>query len=405
MKHHALCVLLFSFWFLQVYSQKVDLDKKAFKIQYLQLPKTAEATSSSSYDVTYTANKETRDYLNISHAQINQWAYLEGFVYSTQSSDLSLFVSIDKPTILSTEVLPKTEKIKNAAGQMVEVTKFHVMVKITAYTIISLADNRSGKKLFDRLLASAQNPLLVESPPFDTPQLAEEAIKSKAYLSAIRSNYLAMMNGNMEEIKTLFSFRPTSQTDYLWEIDPEKAPEFEEFSKEVWKAADILNKFSYKDSVSSARSKMAPLLANWEAAAAKAATEEKKGKKIKFAYLLNMAVCQYWLEMYPEMEVTAKRIIENDYDKKVGQSYLNVLPGLLKEMKDAGVNSRHLDRAGFFYEDRFQFPPDPVVKAEPAQKPKSLTESVKEMGEEIKSIPAGMKKAVSKPSATDSTKH
>ncbi len=69
-------------------------------------------------------------------------------------------------------------------------------------------------------------------------------------------------------------------------------------------------------------------------------------RKIKYAYLINLAISQFWLEQLDDCEKTCNEIIANDYDAGDGKRILSNVTYLKKCFAANNTVTRHLERPG-----------------------------------------------------------
>lgn len=395
--------LLFLFCTLYITAQKVDLDKRRFETNYAILPTDPTLSYFDSYSVDFFAEQTTLDQIGLSATTINAYFDLEGYVYTKEQAEFNYSISIDKPIPLLEGIEEVQQTVKNSDGTTKVVTMYVAVATYAIPTNLTIRLIPLGTEIYSSTFSTRSVPTVYKSSPQSTRDAAQTILNAKS--RGLNSNTLALysqtLKAEVTKLKQKYCFQSFTSESLLWEIDEKSAPELAPFNKEVNTALAILEKLDKNIPLTSARTEMAPSLTYWSQKAASIQSTEKPLLKLKYACFYNMAVCQYYLELFDECAASCQLLIANNYDKTDG-SILQTQANLAKEtIKNSGLPSRHLTRKGFASTSHFEYTPIILKKPNFIEQNK---QDFKELKGSINVIAKDLDDDFSNPKLTDTLK-
>jgi len=357
-KSFLICLLLLTQLFF-VQAQKVDLDKRKFETKYALLPTDPTLSYFDTYGVDFFAEQTTLDQLGLSASTINSYFDLEGYVYTKAQAQFNYSISIDKPIALLEGIEEVLQTVKNTDGTSKVVTMYVAVATYAIPTNLSLKLIPEGSVLYSSSFSTRGVPTVYKSSPQTTRDAAQSILNSKS--KGLNTNALGLysqtLKAEVTKLKQKYCFQSYTSASLLWEIDEKSAPELAPFNKEVNTAIAILEKLDKNIPLTSAHTEIIPSLTYWSEKAASIQSTDKNLIKLKYACLYNMAVSQYYLELFDDCAASCQLLIANNYDKNDG-SILQTQANSAKEtIKNSGLTSRHQKRPGFTSTEHFEYTP------------------------------------------------
>jgi len=346
-------IILLYFLFISVIStaQKIDLDKEYINVKYMDLPRSGALNPLKTYSVNLYSDPEYLGKLQLKDADIENAVFLQGFDYvkDPRSADIIMDVIIDKYETISETIENTTYESKDAQGKLVQLPGFYVLSNMIAPTFVKLTDNTNGREIENIGFATINQPIVFRSPTFPSKQEAinyiQKILPSKRYDYFI-TTYKGTFNSTFANLRTSYCFQPTSVNDILWRVDLKKNPEYAQFNEELNKTVVALKAITHTQSLEATRTALATSLKYWQDNASKIDATDKKMRKVKYAYLINLALSQFYLELLDDCEKTCNDIIANDYDAGDGKRILFNVTYLKKCFTANNTVTRHLERPG-----------------------------------------------------------
>jgi len=356
MKKIIFAAVLFLFTIVCAYAQKIDLDKRRFKIEYLELPGNATLSYFDYYSADVFAERSTIEKLKLTSI-ISSYLQLEGYIYSEEKAEFSYTISIDKPVVVYETIDPSTSSYKSSDGTYKYITQYTAIIQAAIPTTIYLKLVPYGTVIYTSTFSTVNNPTLFKSTPQDTKEKAQYYLNDswRGLNTSIREVYLKKLLAEVTHVKETFTFRKVTSSSFLLNIDDKNSPQFTQFNNEVLKAVIALEKLSYKSPIDSVRISLLPTLTYFLNTAQSIQPSDKQLKKFRYASLYNLAICQYHLEILNDCKKTAQEIIDNDYNKNDGKTINEDVEWLLKSFKASERRSRHLYRPGFDSTELYQY--------------------------------------------------
>jgi hypothetical protein len=327
-------------------AQKLDLDKEILSHNYIKLPSNSDLANLKTYSVTMYANMSNLQRLGVAD-KIEAAVKLDGFVYVTGLADVKIEITIEDLKKLSEDVETKeTQGYQNPGGAA---TKTYIAT--TSYlvpTSFKVFKALSNDPISQTEFGTSSKPVVVSMGEFPNQAAAQAALKGseEKKLEKLKETYLNVLISQLNNFKERFDFKLDNETDAFWRVDLKKNPEYAEFNEKLATVKQVFGQAKAYDDLKGIHEKLDPIMQNWRENVDKVPASEKKSKK-KYLYLINLAKTQYWLDMADECAITSQQIIDNDYDKVDGKTYLKLANSLKEDLNKSPNGTRHFMRDGF----------------------------------------------------------
>jgi hypothetical protein len=354
MRKIIICIAIVSFSFEKIYAQKIDLDKELWTHNYVSIPKSNDLTSLRTYSISMFANMENLNRIGLSSDKIETAFNLDGFVYTKGIADILIDVTIENLRKVSEEVVTKESSVYEAGKTIIKKT----YTPTTSYTIpttIKVTKALNREVILNTTIGGSENPIVIELGQLSTFEAATAQLKGSGdkRLDSFKEKYNQLLTAELKRFKEKYDFIISKETEVFWHVDLKKNPEFSEFNEKLAIAKDVFAKQKISDEIKVTREKLIGVMQYFRENADKISSEDKKTRKLKYAYLINLAKMQLWLEMVDECGLSAQQIIDNDYDKMDGKVLLRAADLLKEDLKRSPNGSRNLIRDGFTSSIRF----------------------------------------------------
>lgn len=339
-------------------AQKIDLDRVSVRNEYIGLPENGALLGFNTYSVNFNIDPAVISQCGYTGNKLTDFGTLNGFGYRAEAGDFTYTLIIEKPITLPGVVEERKSEMKNAAGQKVPLIKYVGKLRQAIPTTIALIERATSREIFKREFGKQAAPYEIPSQEFDNKAQAEAFanVKDGVIHETILNNYKKRLEADLDMIKRTFTPKKKEDKDVFWEVDIKKAPEYAPFNQELAKAKTILEKQSYNQSLDKSKQDMAPILKYWsDNVGTVQLADPKASQKLKYAYLINLAKAQFWLEMFDDCEKTCQQIIANEYDKEDAKDLQKLIALAKSDIKIAKVSSRHFYRKGFDDQTKFEY--------------------------------------------------
>lgn len=352
------------------FGQKIDFDKKKVTLKYMDPPVLSDLNRFNTYSVDFIAEQTTLNKLGISSASIDKIFKLEGYVYKNNNAELTYSLYINPVKILKEEVVAVTKDVKAADGTMQKVTEYSAVFHFAAPTAIQLMSPITGDVYYSEIFSTEANPTKYEAGGYQNADDAKKMLsfKEDGLVMNARDIYIRQLNALVEKLKYNYDFGTGSYTQDFFDINLKKAPELQSFHDELTLVTDVLLKATPDQPLYNAQTTLAPILKRWSEEANKITATDKNLEKLKFLYLYNLAVTQFWLELLDDALETCKLIKENGFRKGEATEIEDNVNAVKRALSKRGIQSRHMYRPGLTSTSKYTYVKKPVQKVNPFTK-------------------------------------
>lgn len=340
-----------------LFAQKIDLDKRKFKTEYAQLPTDRTLSYFDTYSVDFFTNQSILDAVGLFPTTINALFDLEGYVYTKEEAQFNYSITIEKPILIVERIENIEQTIKNPDGTRKKVITYVAIASYAIPTTICIKLIPYGTVLYSATFSTSSNPTVYKSAPQTNLPSALSILnaQTKGINTYVTNTYRDALKAEVQKMKNVFCFQTCISSNFLWEVDEKSNPNFSVFNSEVNKCVDLLEKLDKNTPVTDARIQMASSIAYWSSILTDTKPTTKNLLKLRYACLYNVAVCQYYLELYDDCIATCDLLIANKHNRSDGTNLKHQVKLAQESILKSGLTSRHQERLGFVSKERFEY--------------------------------------------------
>jgi hypothetical protein len=343
--------LFLAFICFNTFAQKIDLDREKFPVAYITLPENNALIDLDTYNVHFYSSTITLGELGLKDAALEAAFNMVGYTYTKNAeADFLLEISIDNVKAISQSIEQRHYTSKNAQGVSVQGIAYYVQSNIIAPTTIKLVIKETSAEVEQIRFATISSPMQFKSKEFESSDAASLYINKSLIAdrnSFVQKAYQDQFNTVFLNFKKKYCYELTKAQELFWIIDLKKAPEFAEYNDQLYKAKSVFEKMEATASIEPLKLELAPIMKYWADKSAEVDASDKKGRKLKYGYLIALARAQYWMEMFSECEATSDAIIANDYDDGDGKALKAMMKYVKKTFEINKTTTRHFMRPAF----------------------------------------------------------
>lgn len=352
---------------LQVYGQRVDLDKFYFDVNYQKLPQLFVPEENRTLGIRSKVGQSINDFVNRDDVYDNLYVY--GWRKVDENPTIGIDFTLDDFVYKGSTVKTGTDVEKDKDGKIIK--------SITYYWVEATYQGRGNclyiapelpKKVEVKQEEKPVNMFLqnvaIEQPeessstriPFDVVYTykSSSVTSSKSAVEnftinkdAIFSEYLMMfVNESTRKVNNrlnhLYGFGPIKGKDNLWIQNSKKHEEYDTQLAAVEAVKVLFGKMEAEKSTDVIKENFTPLLSYLESLKTKYAGDDKSNVKMRYSAYYNKAKIYYYLDMPNEAIKEAEELIKNGYDISDGKLLIEAANELMKDFNRTGLTSRHI---------------------------------------------------------------
>lgn len=359
------CMIFFS-----AFSQKVDLDKTPFTIEYRDLP--LNPLGVKKYEVVVEAPNDLRALIA---GPLEDLISIEGLKKASQEeARAKVVVSMKNLTVNKWKVEERIQVLTDNAGKETgKKSFFRVDVNYTCPGTV-VVRNHQDDIVAENSISAAN--YLWSSQEFGTSKEATDFYstnegKIRMDLSAAqnKSNLIALS----EWLTTNFGYKTRKVSDLLWVLDSKKHPENQAQQDAAAKFKAAVAKVTADQIPEDVKASLKEIIKYYDGIPARFATDEKNDKKMRYASFFNKGKIYLYLDESEAVIKEADALIANGYDDGDGKKLKKEAEALAEQLKKNKTNTRHF----VIDYSEASLPAAPVSWTERAQKyrVKMITES------------------------------
>lgn len=330
--------------------QKIDIDKLKVKLQYLRVAQSKKISEFETYSVSFDAKQTTLNKLEITADRVRDFFYLGGFSYLPgDEGDFIYSIQIGEPKVIKEKLEESKHEVSDGNGGKKTVTKYRPVLEMSAPTAIQLINNETGEVIHATVFSTPDDPTSFTTKKPDSKANAMRLIniKTGGISTNLVKEYKKQLNAAISKLQKQYSYRAFHDKQVFMDVNVKKSPQLKPLHEDIHTVVNTLVAMGFKKPIYKEQMKLAPILTKWSEEAKKLGRENKYNKKLKFVYLYNLALSQFWLEQFDDALKTSERIIKHDYKAVEGGIIKKKTKKVQAELSKTGHHSRHIARAGF----------------------------------------------------------
>jgi hypothetical protein len=329
----CICMTFFS-----AFSQKVDLDKTPFTIEYRDLP--LNPLQAKKYVVVVEAPNDLRALIA---EPLEDLISIEGLKkVSLEEARAKVVVSMKNLTVNKWKVEERIQVLTDNAGKETgKKSFFRVDVNYTCPGTVAIRNHQDDIVAENSI--SAEN-YLWSSQEFTTSKEATDYYSANE--GKIRKDLSAAQNKNnlialSAWLTTNFGYKPLKMSDLLWILDSKKHPEYQAQQDAFIKFKAAVAKVTADQMSQDVKASLNEIIKYFDGIPARFATDEKNDKKMRYASFFNKSKIYFYLDETEAAIKEADALIANGYDDGDGKKLMKDAEALAEQLKKNKTNTRH----------------------------------------------------------------
>jgi hypothetical protein len=329
---------------INLFSQKVDIDKVKFSVAYTDLPVRKVNTDLQYFTVNVMNSNSVKFF--ISSEEISNRVHIQGYKRQLEHPEaFKINIEIGEFMIHKNEITSNTTESKSKDGTVTKKTTYQLSIIHSLGGSYSVKD-ATGNPMIDRSNAGRNSQQTYTSSEFDTYTAASNYARDNSV--ALKTNFIKDgINQIIRDVNyyttNLYGYSKENDNDHVWILDSKKRPEYESFQQATKDLVDIFKTITLTEIPENTSEKVKPIVEYFEKIAA-LPNEEKADRKLVYAANYNLATLSYWLDKPTLTKKYGEAIIANDYDKRDGEDFIKKAENLLKKFEISTIKSRHFVR-------------------------------------------------------------
>jgi hypothetical protein len=328
------------------YSQKIDLDKVNVLTKMQILPEKELGADVTTFAV------ELKGESNLSNWGFNpekiqkDYGILYGFQQTTTNPQLKWMMTMAPINFVDYSMKNRSETVKDKTGRETTTNYFwYELTYVKGFT--STLTNEKGDVLAKYESGYGNRHVHKSSETTSYESLKKEYneerqnVEQQIARSVVGAEFGAIFNYMNRKV----GYMPYDNRFIVWETDSPKHAESNDFAKntaELKRLFSVIKADKVEDSIKNGLEKIA---AYYKGVAEKYTNpSEKAEKKLRYASYFNMAQLYLHLDRLDESAEWAKKVVENDYDKKDGERIIKEIAEVKKDMERIKTTSRRIQR-------------------------------------------------------------
>jgi hypothetical protein len=313
------CLLLVS----SLFAQKVDLDSEPLSVHFRRMPSNPLPKDYKFYSSTLSANPKDIVNFGLRESFVLSHAKVTGYQQIKTGGDFNIEISLSDFGYVGTEqTKTNVTTTKDKAGKETTTTTYYKEVGFKQSVSVKVRD-KDNKPLLNETYNKENQ--IFKSADFGSAGQLEEYRKNTLYKDVNVKNYESVTQA-LAQVKNLlanrFGFEPTKGIVKVEILDTEKHEDFAGFQAAYKTLKTGFEAMSPEKSLDSVKMLIKPSIDFFEKNKDKYKTDEKSGKKLRYACIYNLALINYWMEDFEASEKYANQLITDDYEPKDGKKML-----------------------------------------------------------------------------------
>lgn len=163
-------------------------------------------------------------------------------------------------------------------------------------------------------------------------------------------------------LKRNCDFRKIKEEVVFFMVNSKKAPELADEAKDLQPVIETVQNSKYTEDIKIYQDKLNPIIARWKEKNNKLVSTDKNIAKLKFMYLYNSAVTEFFLEQYDEAIATIISARGIDYKSFEFINLKKTVEAYRSSLAKSNFETRHHNRSGFSSTSKFEFSPSEVKR-------------------------------------------
>ncbi len=354
------------------FSQKVDLDRFHFDVNYIKLPREYVQPDDRTVGIRIGLGSTIR------RAYPEQGIYdnvnLAGFQKVADNPAVGITFTMNDLRIEKTEIKTRQGDGKDKNGKTVKMDLFTLTATYSTAGRFQLYGPKTGEVRQIRKEPPAQPNRFLQAIAGNQPtnpsayqtQITQQIFpdkitySTKEYQSSLEAtqyfernqrsiqnelitNYindaLRVIN---EQTNNWYGYVPVQSREFLWILDSKNHPEYPIQQEAIKAVKTLIPTMSATESPEQLAQNLRPVMDYFEELKTKYAGSDKGDAKMRYSACYNLATLYYFLDQPDEVAKEAEALIKNGYDTGDGKRYLRLVDELRQSLGRHRMQSRHM---------------------------------------------------------------
>jgi hypothetical protein len=369
-------ILCFSLISSLCFSQKVDLDRFYFDVNYQKLPNYVVPLEQRTYSTRI--NTDGPIFQQFENANVlNNQLYLDGWRKNSDNGNVNIDVNLADFYEEAYTVTSRTVEEKDKDGKVIR--SYPMFILVSNYrgngyativssvvlpkqetTVVPVTETPKTTNRFMKNVSQEAAPATAESNgkqdkltlsgtfSYNSSESTSRSFLENEYEKTRRANYntrlriyinSCIQNTN-SYVNKMYGFSPIAFKEQLWIMDSkEEEGAIQKEAIEAVKSQFALMK--HDEPIDKLATDLKPLIEYFESLKTKYPDDNKGSRKIRYSAYYNLGKIYIYLDQPEKAIKEGEGLVANDYDKKDGKNLIEMGNDLLTVFKKSGLNTRH----------------------------------------------------------------
>ena len=333
----AILVMLFSQ--INVFAQKIDIDKKPVITRLIALPSKPVDTSWHTFSYTFKGENNLASWsIDVDQAKATYFK-LSGYNTVEKGGDLHLEATLQPVRIVGSDVTKRSESSKDKSGRVTTTNYYRYVVSYESGLSWKLFD-KNGKELTPKApgagfgLVVGSNIKKKEGSEYGTYKEAYDSYynnRAQITRDIAVAELESLLGGMYETVNSHYGYVPYKTRFNIWLLDTKGHPEQDALTQHYQNVKTVFESISAYQLTQDNIDALKPSIEYYESIPQKYQADEKADRKLRYAAFFNLSNIYLHLDNPTKAIEYANLLIQNDYDKGDGKDFVKDA-GKLKEL-------------------------------------------------------------------------
>lgn len=332
---------LFAIICLTGFSQKVDLDRFHFTVQYRNMPNKQLNKDYNTYNLVFGGSPTSKNFMMEDDMALA--IYIHGWKKVNSNGHLSIKTNFGDFMIKSSNINERKEEVKDKDGKVTGYKYYYSTVVVYNFPISYMVIDNKGPVLLNETVSSSDKTWT--SDEYGSYRMASDYFNNNRHIirsNLARTNMQQALTSISNSLNYYYGYPPANNPTKLWILDNKKHPEYD-LMQVQWKTfKEVAARVTYETVSEEDRKTLLSVIAYFDGLKTKYATSDKTDKKMRYAAFFNNAMIYMWfLDNFDAAIKEAEGLIANDFDTGDGKDLRKDAEKFKENMKKNKVSSLH----------------------------------------------------------------
>jgi hypothetical protein len=338
----ATLTVFFTYLFISLCAQRVDLDRFNFTVSYRDFPDEPLPPAYKTFNVRIEAAPSLG--LGYTTSSLENMINIEGMKKVTGTGHVTILCILDDIVFEKGGTKERVDVRKDRQGVESRRSYFSSEMVYSFSARASVYDYKGNTILSNYILSSRDDRRMYKTPEYANP--VEVANYCNNNILEIKSNLAKqLVNGAVSNLNatlnTRYGYTIQRVNDIFWILNNKKHPEYAEHQKAWNNFKNAVVMINANEPLDKVREKMKPVIDYFEKLKTVYTASDKEGRKLRYASYYNLAKIYLYLDDPASAMKEADALAMNDYDESDGRNLRVVAERLDEQLKKNNASTRH----------------------------------------------------------------